>query len=135
NTLTTHDNPVPNERVLAWLDDMRAKGFSLVIVSNNNEARVSEFAKTLDLPFVYHAQKPRRGGLLNAAKNMGLNPSEVAVIGDQIFTDILGANRAQMISILVVPFYIESMIFFKIKRILEKPFIKSYKNRLKRSNV
>ncbi len=135
NTLTNHDDPIPNERVLAWLDDMRAKDFPLMIVSNNNEARVSDFAKTLNLPFVHHAQKPKRGGLLKAAQEMGLNPSEVAVIGDQIFTDILGGNRANMTSILVVPFYTEPMLFFKIKRILEKPFIKSYKNRLKRSNV
>lgn len=127
NTLTNHNDPVPDERVLKWLSDIKNKNMPLIIVSNNREERVSKFADNLSLPFVYKAGKPKSKGLLQALSIMGISKEETAVIGDQIFTDILGGNSAGMITVLVAPFYAEKMLFFKIKRFFEKPFIKLYK--------
>ena len=93
NTLTTHDNPVPAAGVEAWVAGMQAAGISLCLVSNNHPPRVEPFAKRLGLDFVCEGKKPLTKGYREAVQKMGLSRKEVAAVGDQIFTDVLGANR------------------------------------------
>ena len=92
NTLTTHDNPAPAEGVLSWIGLMRQAGIAMMIVSNNRPHRVQPFAAALGLPFVAEGAKPLPRGFRLAQKRMQLPFSQLAVVGDQIFTDILGAN-------------------------------------------
>ena len=116
NTLTTHDHPLPDERILQWLDQMRAAGIRLI------------------LAFEADAKKPLPGGYRRAALAMGLAPRQTAVVGDQIFTDILGANLAGMASILVEPFQMEPFFRFRFKRFLERGILKRYRAKQRRQS-
>lgn len=123
NTLTTHDNPQPAEGVLDWLQLMKESGIKLMIVSNNHAPRVQPFADMLGLTFVSEGKKPLTKGFSEAVKLMGLSRKEVAAVGDQIFTDVLGANLFGIKMLYVVPIEHEKTTFFKVKRKLEKPFL------------
>lgn len=123
NTLTTHDNPQPGEGVLEWLQLMKESGIKLMIVSNNHGPRVKPFADMLGLDFVSEGKKPLTKGFTEAVKLMGLSKKEVASVGDQIFTDVLGANLFGIKMLYVVPIEHEKTTFFKVKRKLEKPFL------------
>ncbi|MCI7803604.1 MAG: YqeG family HAD IIIA-type phosphatase [Oscillospiraceae bacterium] len=123
NTLTTHDNPVPGEGVTEWLDSMRSAGIKMVIVSNNHPPRVKPFADMLGLDFVCEGKKPLASGFNRAQKRMGIPFSQLAVVGDQIFTDMLGANLKRVRGIFVYPIEHEKTKFFKLKRWAEKPFL------------
>ncbi len=123
NTLTTHDNPVPAKGIPEWIELMKKSGIRLMIVSNNHPPRIKPFADLLGLPFVCEGKKPLNKGFREAIKLMGLPKSSIAAVGDQIFTDVLGANFMGIKMLYVVPFEHEKTTFFKIKRKLEKPFI------------
>lgn len=132
NTMTTHDNPVPAEGVLDWIARMKSEGFVLIVVSNNSEERVAPFAETIGLDFVSHGKKPLPDGFRRACEMSGMKPAEAAVVGDQIFTDILGGNLLGAYTILTKPYQLEEMPFFKVKRALEKPVIRGYRRREQR---
>ena len=123
NTLTTHNNPVPPKSTHEWLDKMKSAGIKMMIVSNNSAKRVEPFAKELGLPFVSRGMKPLTKGFSEAIKKLEVKKSEVCAVGDQIFTDILGANLKGIRSIFVFPIEPESGFLFKVKRVLEKPFL------------
>ncbi len=123
NTLTTHDNPVPAEGVLNWIDTMKNAGIKLVIVSNNHTSRVKPFADMLGLEFISEGKKPLSSGFNRAQKHMKIPFSQLAVVGDQIFTDMLGANLKGVRGIFVYPIEHEKTRFFKFKRWAEKPFL------------
>ncbi len=123
NTLTTHDNPVAGDGVMEWIDSMKTAGIKLVIVSNNHAPRVKPFADMLGLDFVCEGKKPLSSGFNRAKERMGIPFSELAVVGDQIFTDILGANLRRVRGIFVYPIEHEKTKFFKFKRWAEKPFL------------
>ncbi|MFV0497533.1 MAG: YqeG family HAD IIIA-type phosphatase [Candidatus Fimivivens sp.] len=129
NTLTTHDNPVPSDGVLAWLEAARAEGLKLIILSNNSAARVSLFADLLGLDFESNGRKPLPVGYRRALSRMGIKPGEAVAIGDQIFTDILGARLAGIYAIFVTPIEAESSRFFRFKRWLEHPILLRFERR------
>lgn len=121
NTLTTHDNPALDAGVAAWLDTMRQAGFALTVVSNNRDERVRPFAEAIGLSFQARAAKPLPRGYRAAAKSMGLSPRQCVAVGDQIFTDILGANLAGMRSVLLEPIELEvEQKFIVFKRRFER---------------
>ncbi len=124
NTLTTHGNPVPGDGVPEWLDTIRAAGIPMLILSNNSRARVAPFAELLDLPYIARGFKPLKLGLTKACKLLGLPPQRVAIVGDQLFTDILGGNRKGIKTILTQPISPESGWFFRLKRKMEDRLIK-----------
>ena len=125
NTLTTHDHPVPAEGIPEWIETMKRSGIRLMILSNNRRERVEPFAKLLGLPFVPDAGKPLKKGYISAMKLMRLKKRETAAVGDQLFTDIWGANFAGITSIFVQPIEKEGRKerFIRFKRVLEKPFL------------
>lgn len=125
NTLTTHDNPVPAEGIIQWLENMKKNGIKLIIVSNNHAERVRTFADPLGLDFVSDSGKPLKRGYTAAMKKMGLSPEETAAVGDQLFTDVWGANFAKVRMLYVEPMELEpkSKRFIRFKRVLEKPFL------------
>lgn len=126
NTLTTHDAPDLTEEVKAWLTMMQEAGFSLMIVSNNQPARVAPFAEKIGLPFTAHARKPLPGGYRTAAKNMGIPLKECVAIGDQIFTDNMGADLCGIPSILLEPIEPEvEQKFIVFKRKIERVLLKN----------
>ena len=130
NTLTTHDDPTPHPDIAAWLDGMRQAGVGMMIVSNNTEERVRPFAEILGLPYVVDGKKPGTDGMRRAAEKLGgLRPEETAVIGDQIFTDILGANLCGMRSVLLDPLSPDPSATVRFKRSLEG-FLRPHYTRL-----
>lgn len=126
NTLTRHGSQNIDTAVLDWLSSMKQIGIPMAIVSNNTQKRIEPFASRLGISFTAMGMKPLPRGLLSACKKLGRRPVEVAVIGDQIFTDILGGNMCKMFTILVKPISTEDGCGFRIKRKLEKRYINRY---------
>lgn len=128
NTLAAHGDPNPLQGIDDWLLSLKSSGISAMILSNNTKERISPFAKKLDLDFISMGCKPFTHGLTKACKKFNLTPSNTAIVGDQIFTDILAGNLKGIYTILVSPVKSENNTFFKFKRFFEKPFINKYYN-------
>ena len=104
NTLAPYGVPLPDERLKGWRDDLAAHGVTLFILSNNrHESRPHLFAEGLDAPYIGHAGKPKTPAFFKAMERVGATREQTAIVGDQIFTDILGGNRAGVSAILVEP--------------------------------
>lgn len=129
NTLVPYHVPSPTPEVIRFVADLKANGINAVIASNNTGERVTRFATELGIFAIHKAKKPLPGGLLKCAKTMGVGRKRTAVIGDQIFTDVLGANLCGMYSILVVPLPSAENAFFKVKRYFERIILKSMQKR------
>jgi HAD superfamily phosphatase (TIGR01668 family) len=131
NTLVTYAVAEPTPEVIAWVRGMQESGLSLCIASNNHGTRVEKLNEKLGLFYMCSSAKPSRKAVRKACEHFGTKPSEVAVIGDQIFTDVLCASRAGAVAILVTPIPYNENLFFRFKRVCEKPFIRAYKRREK----
>lgn len=103
NTMVPRRESRVSEQLEAWLGRARDAGLSVCIVSNNFKNRVAEVARRLDLPLVARAAKPRRKAFEMGMECLGTDRSSTAVIGDQLFTDVLGGNRMGLYTILVIP--------------------------------
>lgn len=120
NTMVEWNNPEPTEALLGWLDRVQSLGMKACIVSNNTGSRVRTFAAKVGVPFISKAVKPSRRGFREAMALLGVRPEETAVVGDQIFTDILGGNRSGAYTILVVPIHRQEFIGTKVLRVFER---------------
>lgn len=120
NTLVPWNDCAVFPEINDWLKQLKAAGFSSCIVSNNNSRRGRELSEFFDMPAFWKAVKPRRRAFRKALKLMGLKPSQVAVVGDQIFTDILGGNRLGLYTILVRPLNRQEFLWTQCIRKLEK---------------
>ncbi len=130
NTLTPHYDQNVGAAVEAWLDTMRREGFALCLVSNSKAARVAPFAERIGLPYQPLAGKPLTGGFRRAAAENGVSPRECAVIGDQIFTDVVGAHWFGATAVLLEPISPESekdRKFIRFKRWWERPLLRRYR--------
>ena len=121
NTLAHSKSPKPFDGVVEWLDDIKKSGYKIVIVSNNFDDRVSKFSIVLNLPYVSLSLKPFPFGFNKAKKIFPDYKDKALVIGDQIFTDIMGANLLRMKSILLEPTQKDETRGMKIRRFFEKP--------------
>ncbi len=124
NTLSTHHGTKLVDGLTEWLDSMKAEGINLVVVSNSRKWRIEPFAGKIGLPFVSLACKPLPFGYRKAVKMLGAEKKQCAIIGDQIFTDVLGANLYGIKSLLVRPIKLEDGTSFKIRRYFEKKILK-----------
>lgn len=129
NTLTGHGSQELTEPVRAWLEQMRAEGFAMMIASNNIKRRIMPFAEKIGLPFRTFCCKPSPFGLWAAQKQLNCKKSEIALVGDQIFTDVLGANLAGIPMLLVQPMHNDTKITIRLKRAMERPFLARYAKR------
>jgi len=119
NTLIAWDAEESHADLEDWVQGVRSAGFSVCIVSNNAVERVSRFSRLLGIPAVPRAAKPRRSPFIKAMQLMGSSVDETAVVGDQLFTDILGGNRLGLYTILVVPLARKEFFFTRLVRKLE----------------
>lgn len=103
NTIATYENEVPDEKMQAWADELKEKGITLVIISNNKEARVSKFCKPFGTDFFWKSKKPSRKTIRRIMEKYGATPETTALIGDKIVTDIIGAKRSGVFAIKVPP--------------------------------
>lgn len=130
NTLVEHGMPA-TERAIKLFEQLRSIGFDTCLISNNKEPRVKPFADAVGSKYVYDAHKPSRKNYIRAMELMGTNTGNTYFIGDQIFTDVYGANRAGIPSILVKPIHPKEEIQIVLKRKLEKIVLFCYKRRKK----
>ncbi len=127
NTLVTYDDPEPTPSVLEWFEKMKQGGITFAFVSNNEVTRAEIFNKPLGYRCYGKARKPFTGAINKAVKDFGVPKNEVAALGDQIFTDVCGAKFARLgASILVPPIKDKTNLFFRAKRILERPIVKRF---------
>ena len=133
NTMATHGSQTPYEGVLEWTQRMTAAGLRLVVVSNNYKKRVAPFAAQFSLPYISFACKPSPFGYLRAKRLAGVRVRECLVVGDQIFTDILGAILCGMPSVLLDPIARDPAASVRFKRWLEH-FLRPHYKRLDPTN-
>lgn len=104
NTLVPYGVPLPDEKLKAWRDDLAGHGVTLFVLSNNRrESRPRVFSDALAVPYIGHAGKPKPPSFYKAMERMGVTKEQTAIVGDQIFTDVLGGNLAGVSTILVEP--------------------------------
>ncbi|MCL2564150.1 MAG: YqeG family HAD IIIA-type phosphatase [Oscillospiraceae bacterium] len=131
NTLSPYSEDMPPKRVLDWMAELKAAGIDLYMISNSAKSRrADDYAKACGIPFVKCAGKPRPKALRDAMQQMDKTPAETALMGDQIFTDGLCANRAGALSIVVKPIEMKN-IFFRIRYGVEQLFRVLSKERIK----
>ena len=127
NTLTGDGSQQLDDSVAAWLAAMRAAGVSLTIVSNNTARRVRPFAERIGLAWVPLACKPLPPGLMTARRRLGVARRQMAMVGDQIFTDRLAAGLYGIRCLYVLPRTPhDKNRGVRFKRRLEKPFLRRY---------
>lgn len=128
NTIVPYTTCVPTEQMTLWLQMMRQSDILVCIVSNSHNDRVPKFCRENGLECITHAKKPFSRGIKACLAKYGVEPSQAALVGDQIFTDTLGANGCGVKSILVEA--IDNHNFWlKARHVLEMPFILLAKNR------
>lgn len=124
NTLSTHHGTELVDGLTEWIDIMKANGIGLVVVSNSRRWRIEPFAAKIGLPFVSLACKPLPFGYRKAVKMLDAEKRKCAIVGDQIFTDVFGANLFRIKSLLVRPIKLEDGMSFRIRRYFEKKILK-----------
>ena len=131
NTLINQNSEMP-ENVLKWAKEIRGQGVKLIIASNSNRKnKLDKISNLLGIEYILFAKKPLKSGLMKAVKLLGENVNNIAVVGDQIFTDIIGGNRCKMYTILVDAIEEKDFWYTAWKRPIEnkiKEKIKKYKN-------
>lgn len=126
NTLLDFDLNIING-LEEWYKNIKENNIKCMILSNSNKLKkVKMVADLLEIPFIIFATKPLKRGFIKAQKELDIPNENIAVVGDQIFTDVIGANRSKMYSILVEPIAKKDIWMTKIKRPIEELIIKKY---------
>ncbi len=124
NTLVPQKVLNPDRKVISLFKFLKSKGFKVCLISNNTTKRVNNFTKGTGVKGISWAIKPRKSAFYKALEMLDSTPDETAVVGDQIFTDILGGHRVGLFTILVRPLSNEEFGWTKIMRKLEKKVLK-----------
>ena len=123
NTLVRYGPGDPAPEVLAWREGLRTAGVELFLLSNSRKPdRPGRYAKRLDIPYLGHAGKPGTAGFEQAMARMGRTAGQTAMVGDQIFTDILGARRMGILALLVEPIQLAGNPGRYLRYAVEQPF-------------
>ena len=122
NTIVPYTTNAPTEQMNAWLEMIRTSDIHVCVVSNSRKERVKRFCKAYGIDCITHANKPFSKGIRECLDKYGIPACESAIVGDQIYTDVLGGNCAGVGSILVKA--IDNHNFWlKARHVLEKPWI------------
>jgi len=131
NTLTRFDEKHPPAKIVALLKKLERMGFRICLCTNNTNKRLLSFSENLNYPGIANAIKPLARGLRYAMKTMGTSPTNTAIIGDQLLSDIWAGKNAKITTILVKPITDKDFFFVKIKRVVERFMLKKFFNELK----
>ena len=127
NTLIDYYKNLQDETI-DWAQNLKKQNIKLYILSNSNKKeKVEEVSKKLDIPYRYFAKKPLKTGFLKVQKELEEQPENIAVVGDQLFTDIIGGNRCKMFTILIEPINKKDIWITMWKRPIEELIIKKYR--------
>ncbi|MEA4965758.1 MAG: YqeG family HAD IIIA-type phosphatase [Oscillospiraceae bacterium] len=132
NTIVPYTTDIPTRRMTDWITAMRAGGITLCMVSNSHKPRVRTFCDAHAIPCIQAARKPFwRVGIAKALREFDCPPEQAAIVGDQIYTDILGGNGAGVGTVLIRPIHLHN-IWLKLRYAAEQPFIILGKRRINR---
>lgn len=134
NTLVPHGAPA-DERSRALFLQLKSLGIKSLLLSNNKEPRVKSFAESVGSSYIFKAGKPSTGKYMEAMGKMGTDISSTLFVGDQLFTDIWGANKAGIRAYLVKPIHPKEEIQIVLKRLLEKVVLFFYKRKVRKTAV
>ena len=126
NTLAPYEQPDPDDRIRAWFASLQENGIRAALVSNNHRPRVEQFNRTLGLPAFWDSGKPKKKTLLLAMQTLGADISETAMLGDQLLTDAYAGLHIGLPALIVPPIKDKTNLFFRFKRLCERPFIRKY---------
>jgi len=126
NTLSTHHGQILTDGLPEWLEYMKNNGIKLTVLSNSKEKRVKPFAEKIGLDFISLGLKPLPFGYLRALKALKTKRKNTAIVGDQIFTDVLGGNTVGVKTVLLTPIKPEDGFSFKIRRKIERFIFKAF---------
>ena len=126
NTLAPYEQPLPDERLVAWLESLRAEGIRCAFLSNNHAERVELFNKEPGLSCRFDAHKPLTRGAKALIASLGGTKKTTAFMGDQIFTDVLCAHFSGARAILVPPIWDKRDAGTRFKRWLERGILRRY---------
>lgn len=129
NTLAPINFKEPDEKLIELINNLKEKNFKLIIFSNSPKHRVKIFADKLKINFISSARKPCKKNVLLLLNKYEYNVNEVAIIGDQILTDILCGNKVGIMTILTKPLSNKDLIWTKINRIFERRIMKKLRNK------
>ena len=122
-TLAPKSVKTPPEDVGAWIDELKAAGITVMILSNNRSSRrVDDFCRQLGIDYVGHAQKPSPKGLRRAMKKAGVTERETAMLGDKLLTDVLAANLSGVTALMVEPAGGAVTAWQKVLHAMQAPF-------------
>ena len=131
NTLVDYTKKV-TESVIKWAKELKGQGVKLYILSNTNDKqKIEDIVKQIDIPYQYFAMKPLKKGFKKAQKELGEKSENIAIVGDQIFTDVIGGKRSNMYTILVEPIKEKDFWYTAWKRPIENKI----KNRIKSKQI
>ncbi|NLJ96139.1 MAG: YqeG family HAD IIIA-type phosphatase [Clostridiales bacterium] len=134
NTLVEHGADA-SPRAISLIAKIKELGFDVCLISNNKEERVSRFNREIKVKTIHNAKKPAKKNFIKATKLMGTTIENTVFIGDQLFTDVFGANRIGMMSYFVKPIHPKEEIQIVFKRKLERIVLKHYRRDLKRGKI
>ncbi|MGB4661679.1 MAG: YqeG family HAD IIIA-type phosphatase [Mobilitalea sp.] len=134
NTLVPHGADA-SDKAIELFARLKKIGFQTCLISNNKEERVSRFNKQIKTKYIYKANKPARKNYLKAVELMGTGIATTVFVGDQLFTDVYGANRVGLLTYLVKPIHPKEEIQIVFKRKLEKIVLYYYDKDLKKGKI
>ena len=129
NTMSTHHGTILTDGLMEWIVNMQQNNIKLMVLSNSKKKRIEPFAARIGLPFISLGCKPLPTGYLRGVKALQEKRKSVAIVGDQIFTDILGGNLVGINSILLKPIKLETQTSFKIRRYFENKLLKHWERK------
>ncbi len=130
NTLIDYDKNLPNETI-DWANNLKKNGVKLYILSNSNKKeKVRTVAEKLGIEYMYFAKKPLKLGFKKVQDILKEKPENIAVVGDQIFTDVVGGNRCKMFTILVEPIAEKDIWITMLKRPIENKIKQKYHKKI-----
>lgn len=119
NTLIDYYKNLSDD-VIEWAHSLQGQGIKMYILSNTNKKeKVEKVAKSLEIPYKLFARKPSKSGFMKIQKEIKIEPENIGVVGDQIFTDVIGGNRCNMFTILVDPVTPKDYFYTAWKRPIE----------------
>lgn len=120
NTILPRGLHVVPVSIAAWVQGLKDAGIKVCILSNSNKPKVAEVARQLELPAIQGAKKPLGHGFAEALELCGVTPGQAVIVGDQTYTDILGAHRAGMRGILVRPLSDNDLWHTRLLRVVDR---------------
>ena len=128
NTIVPYTTNEPSEKVASWLRAMAASDIQICVVSNSKRDRVKIFCEKYGIPCITHAKKPFSKGICACLDQFLIPAHQAALVGDQIYTDVLGGNCAGVTSVLVKAIHNHNF-WLKLRHVAEVPFILAARNR------